>query len=73
MNNCIWWLKHAAITILSIVFLILGVQTLIASYSLANPLNFIMVFFSASLIILMSLIGIAYPVVQVFTLLKLKR
>lgn len=73
MNNYFWWFKHAVIAILSVAFLILGLQTLIASYSLANPLNFIMAFFSASLIILMSLVGIAYPVVQVYTLLKPKR
>jgi di/tricarboxylate transporter len=73
MNNYFWWFKHAAIAILSIVFLILGVETLVASYRLANPLNFIMAFFSSSLIILISLVGILYPVLQVYTLLKLKQ
>jgi hypothetical protein len=73
MNDYFWWLKHAVIALLSIAFLILGVQTLVASYSLSNPLNFIMAFFSASLIILMSLVGIVYPVVQVYTMLKPKR
>lgn len=73
MNNYFWWFKHAAIAILSIVFLILGVETLVACYGLANPLTFIMAFFSASLIILMSIIGILYPLVQVYTLLKPKQ
>jgi di/tricarboxylate transporter len=70
MKTYFWWFKHAAMTILSVVFLILGVETLVASYRLPNPLNFIMVFFSSSLIILISLVGILYPVLQVYALLK---
>jgi di/tricarboxylate transporter len=70
MKTYSWWFKHAVIAILSIVFLILGVETLVASYRLPNPLNFIMVFFSSSLIILISLVGILYPVLQVYALLK---
>jgi len=73
MKTYSWWFKQAVIAILSIVFLILGVETLVASYRLANPLNFIMVFFSSNLIILISLVGILYPVLQVYALLKLKQ
>jgi di/tricarboxylate transporter len=73
MKTYSWWFKHAVIAILSVFFLILGVETLIASYRLPNPLNFIMAFFSASLIILMSIVGILYPLVQVYTLLKQKQ
>lgn len=73
MKTYSWWFKHAAIALLSIFFLILGVETLVASYRLANPLNFIMAFFSASLIILMSIVGILYPLVQVYILLKPKQ
>ena len=73
MKTYSWWFKHAVITILSIVFLILGVETLVASYRLANPLNFIMAFFSSNLIILISLVGILYPVLQVYALLKPKQ
>jgi len=70
MKLCLTWLKYAAMSILSIVFLILGVETLTASYRLTNPLTFIMTFFSASLIILISLVGILYPVIQLYSLLK---
>ena len=70
MKTYSWWFKQAVIAILSIFFLILGVETLVASYRLPNPLNFIMAFFSASLIILLSIVGILYPLVQVYTLLK---
>ena len=73
MKNYLWWFKLTVMTVLSIVFLILGVETLIASYGLTNPLNFIMTFLSASLIILISLVGILYPVVQVYTQLKQKQ
>lgn len=73
MKTYSWWFKHAAIATLSIFFMILGVETLIASYRLPNPLNFIMVFFSSSLIILISIVGILYPVLQVYALLKPKQ
>jgi hypothetical protein len=73
MNTYSWWFKQAIIAILSIFFLILGVETLVAAYGLANPLNFIMTIFSASLIILLSIVGILYPLVQVYTLLKPKQ
>lgn len=70
MKTYSWWFKQAVIAMLSVAFLMLGVQTLVASYSLANPLYFIMTFFSSNLIILISLVGIIYPVLQVYTLLK---
>ncbi len=73
MKTYFWWFKQAAIAILSIVFLIMGVLTLVASYGLANPLYFIMTFFSSSLIILISLVGFLYPAVQVYTHLNPKQ
>ncbi len=73
MKTYSWWFKQAVIAILSIFFLILGVETLVASFGLANPLTFIMAFFSSNLIILISLVGILYLVLQVCTLLKQKQ
>ena len=70
MNPWFWWVKNAALTLLSLLFLVLGVETLIASYRLNNPLTFIMGFFSASLIILISVVGVLYPIMQVFSLFK---
>lgn len=72
MRTYFWWFKQAAMTILSVGFLVLGVETLVAAYRLENPLNFIMVFFSSNLIILISFVGILYPVIQVYALLKAK-
>ena len=73
MNSWFWWVKNAALTLVSLLFLVLGVETLIASYRLNNPLTFIMGFFSASLIILVSAVGVLYPVIQVFGLFKARK
>jgi hypothetical protein len=73
MNSYLWWIKQSVVTLLSFLFLILGVETLIASYRLNNPLIFIMAFFSASLIILVSIVGILYPIVQVYSQFKTKK
>ena len=40
--------------LLAAVFLIFGIQLLIAAYGLKNPLHFLLTFFSANLIILIS-------------------
>jgi di/tricarboxylate transporter len=73
MNSSFWWIKQAVVAALWLLFLVLGIETLIASYRLDNPLNFIMAFFSASLIILVSIVGILYPVAQVYSLFKPKK
>ena len=54
----------------SLFFLILGIETLIGSFHLKNPLEFIVHFFSASFIVLVSLVGIVYPAIRVYARLK---
>jgi hypothetical protein len=54
------WIKNIAVLLLSVLFLIIGVNTLWGSYSLKNPLEFVMYFFSASLLILVCIVGIIY-------------
>ncbi len=54
------WAKNIALAIAALFFFIFGVDLLIASYSLNNPLLFIGVFFSSCLIILVSLAGLVY-------------
>lgn len=49
-----WWLIQTALTLISIFFTLFGIDLLIGSYSLKDPFNFIMTFFAASLIILIS-------------------
>jgi len=61
------------IGIFSLFFLVFGIETLIGAFHLKNPLEFIMYFFSASFMILVSLVGILYPVFQVHAYLKTGR
>ena len=58
--NILIWIKNIMILLLSVLFLIIGVNTLIGSYRINNPIEFLMYFFSASLLILVCLVGIIY-------------
>ena len=58
--NVLIWVKNVAVLLLSLLFLIIGVNTLWGSYSLKNPMEFVMYFFSASLLILVCIVGIIY-------------
>lgn len=70
MHLGVEWGKNLFIGILSLFFLIFGIETLMGAYSLKNPLEFIMSFFSSSLIILISIVGIIYPAFRIHTFLK---
>lgn len=50
-----WWIFQAGMMLISVFFLIFGFDLIIGAYSLNDPFNFIMTFFSASFIILISL------------------
>lgn len=54
------WIRNIAILILSVFFLIIGINTLIGSYRLNNPFEFVMYFFSSSLLILVCIAGLIY-------------
>ena len=58
--NVLIWVRNIAVLLLSLLFLIIGINTLSGSYNLKNPLEFIMYFFSASLLILVCIVGIIY-------------
>lgn len=68
MTVFLWWLKIILIGVCSILFLLFGIETLIEAFHLNNPMEFIMVFFAASLMILISLVGILYPLFQIHAL-----
>jgi hypothetical protein len=53
-------IKNYVILILSIFFLIIGINTLLGSFSLKNPLEFVMYFFSSCLLILFCIVGVIY-------------
>lgn len=73
MATWLWWGKICTTGIVSIFFLMFGIETLMGSYSLNNPLEFIMYFFSSNLIILISLVGIIYSVVRIHLFIKAKK
>jgi len=50
-----WWLLQAFFMLISAFFLTFGCDLIIGSYSLKDPFSFIMTFFAASFIILISL------------------
>lgn len=54
------WIRNIAILVLSLFFLIIGINTLVGSYQLNNPYTFVMYFFSASMLILVSIAGLIY-------------
>jgi predicted RND superfamily exporter protein len=65
--NVLIWIKNVMVLLLSVLFLIIGVNTLLGSYNLKNPLEFVMYFFSASLLILVCIVGIIYFISRFFT------
>lgn len=69
----LWWLGQAALILLGGFFLVVGVQLLMAAYDLPDPFTFIMTFFAACLIILISatlLIGFLVRLHMVYRYLK---
>jgi len=62
----LWWIKQIVISFISVFFLITGIEILIGSYRLNNPLEFVMYFFSSSMVILVSIAFLAYPVTRIY-------
>ncbi len=67
MTTFLIWIKNSLILLLSLLFLIIGVNTLWSSYNLKDPQEFVMYFFSASLLILVCIVGIIYFFSRLFT------
>ena len=74
-HNCtgssLWWGKMILILIFSLFFLMFGIENLVGAFQLKNPLEFIASFFSSSLMILVSLVGVIYPVLRVHSCIKI--
>lgn len=64
MKIVIICIKNVAVLALSLFFLIIGLNTFLGSFSLNNPIEFVMYFFSSSLLILVCIVGIIYFVFQ---------
>jgi hypothetical protein len=73
MESCFWWGKNILIAFFALFFLAFGIETLIGAFLLKNPLEFIMYFFSASLMVLVSLVGILYPTLRIHALFKTRK
>jgi hypothetical protein len=62
-----WWIRHIVLILIGSFFLYYGIQLLIGSYDLNDPFVFIMTFFAANFIILISgtlIFGFAYRMVM---------
>ncbi|HAR97534.1 MAG TPA: hypothetical protein DCS11_01265 [Syntrophus sp. (in: bacteria)] len=60
------WCGPFALFLVSSLFLLFGIYVMVRTYHLENPLEFVMAFFSSSLIILISMVGMISPSVQVY-------
>ncbi len=60
-----WWIRNAVIALGSAFFLAFGIDTLLGAYRLRNAHLFIIYFFSSNFIILISLVGLLYPILQI--------
>lgn len=67
-----WWGKQLLTGILSVFFLIFGIDLLISTYRLSNPQEFILCFFASNLIIMISAVGLLYPAIKIFVRLRTK-
>jgi len=59
-------IKNIIVLLLSLFFLVFGVDILLESFKLANPLEFVMTLFSASFIILFCIAGVLYAFFRFF-------
>ena len=56
-----WWFRLTAISLLSLLIVSWGISALVNADLLKNPQEFVMIFFSASFLILLGLTGLIYP------------
>jgi len=68
-----WWIRNAVIALGSAFFLAFGIDTLVGAYRLRNAHLFIIYFFSSNFIILISLVGLLYPILQIHTFFRARK
>ena len=73
MGSLFWWIKIITIAVLSLFFLAFSITNLIGTYQLRNPQEFVMSFFSHSLMLMISLVGVIYPILQLYHYIKNKK
>jgi uncharacterized membrane protein YcjF (UPF0283 family) len=50
----VWWIVQTLLMLVSVFFFLFGIDLLMAAYGLEDPFSFIMTFFAASFILLIS-------------------
>ncbi|MCG8687284.1 MAG: hypothetical protein MI892_20570 [Desulfobacterales bacterium] len=68
-----WWVAQVIFLLVSLFFTVFGIDLLIGAYSLEDPFSFIMTFFAASFMILISLalaITFIVKIIRVYKTLK---
>ena len=71
MVSIFWWVRQAILIMLGCLFLAFGILMLISAYKLKDPYSFIMAFFSANFMILISatlVLGFVLRMVKVYRL-----
>jgi len=66
MGSLFWWIKISAIAIVAVFFLSLSVVNLISAYEMKNPIEFVMTFFSLCLMLMISMVGVIYSILQLY-------
>lgn len=67
-----WWFQIIAIGLVSLFFLVYGIEMLVGAYSLKNPMDFMMFFFSASFMILVSAVGLVFSFFRIYNRFRLR-
>ncbi len=62
----LWWIGQIILTAGACFFVFFGISLLVAAYQLKDPFSFIMTFFAASLIILISAVMVVGYAVRIF-------
>ena len=61
-----WWIFQVLLILISAFFLVFGLDLLMAAYELDDPFSFIMTFFAANFILLISLaLGLSFVIKMV--------
>lgn len=72
----VWWVWQPVLILISVFFLVFGIEILIKTYTLDNPFDFMLVFFASNLMILISVVlmaGFIYRMIGVYRLLRRKK
>jgi len=68
--NPLWWVGQVLLIAAACFFVFFGISLLVAAYQLKDPFSFIMTFFAANLIILISAVMVVGFVMRAYRVLK---